>query len=93
MKEVQTTTTFENVSFLHKTLNLFEPSHFCKKCSHCSSKSLVNNSESIFLIKAAFTKEHDAKVMLATPHEVLVKFCDIFWMLIGNDEENQTQLF
>ena len=32
IKEVQTSSTFENVSFLPETLNLFQPSHFCKEC-------------------------------------------------------------
>ena len=75
IKEVQTTTTFENALF---------DSHFCKKCkrkpqqigifaicSNCSSISLVKNSESRFLFKASFTKENDTKVMLTMPHEVL----------------------
>ena len=105
IKEVQTTTTFDNVSFPPETLNLFEPSHFCKKCkrktqpigvfvvcSNCSSKSLVKNSESKFLIKATFTKENDAKVMLTMPHEVLVKSCDMLGILIDNDEEIHIQL-
>ena len=56
IKEVQKTTTFQNVSFRQETLNFFEPSLFrkiCKRraqpvgvfivCSNWSSKPLVNN--------------------------------------------------
>ena len=105
IKEVQTTTAFENVSFPPDNLNLFEPSHFCQKCkrkvqpsgvfvicSNCSSEAFVRNSESRFLIKATFTKENDANVMMNMPHEVLVKFCDMLGILIDNDEEIQIQL-
>ena len=32
VKDIQTTSTFENAIFLPEPLNLFEQSHFCKKC-------------------------------------------------------------
>ena len=63
VKDIQTTSTFENVIFPPETLNLFEQSHFCKKCkrraqtigvfvtcTNCSSKSLLKNSGSRFFV-------------------------------------------
>ena len=56
VKDIQATSTFENVIFPPETLNLFEQSHFCKKCkrraqdigvfvtcTNCSSKSFLKN--------------------------------------------------
>ena len=84
VKDIQTTNTFENVIFPPEILNLFEQSHFCKKCkrraqaigvfvtcTNCCSKSLLKNSESRFLVKATFMKEDEGKVILTMPHEIL----------------------
>ena len=105
VKDIQTTSTFENVIFPPDTLNLFEQSHFIKKCkrraqvigvfvtcTNCSSKSLTKNSESIFLVKATFMKEDEGKVMLTMPHEILVKFCKKLGITIDDDDEIQIQL-
>ena len=105
VKDIQTTSTFENVIFPPETLNFFEQSHFCKKCkrraqaigvfvtcTNCSSKSLLKISESRFLAKANFMKENEGKVMLTMPHEILVKFCKILGITIDDDEEIQIQL-
>ena len=86
VKDIQTSSTFENVIFLPETLNLFEQYNFCKKfkiraqaigvfltCTNCSSKSLLKNSESRFPVKATFMKEDEGKVMLTMPHEILAK--------------------
>ena len=64
VKDIQTTSTFENVIFPPETLNLFEQSHFCKKskrraqaigvfvtCTNCSSKSLLNIRKADFLVR------------------------------------------
>ena len=105
VKDIQTTSTFENVIFPPESLNLFEQSHFCKKCkrrgqaigvfvtcTNCSSKSLLKNSESRFLVKATFMKEDEGKVMLTMPHEILAKFCKMLGITIDDDEEIQIQL-
>ena len=101
VKDIQTTSTSENVIFPPETLNLFEQFHFCKKCKRraqaigvfvtctkCSSKSLLKNSESIFLVKAAtFMKEDEGKVMLTMPHEISVKFCKMLGIIIDDEEK------
>ena len=61
VKDIQTTSTFENAIFPPETLNLFEQSHFCKRrapatgmfvtYTNCSSKSLLKNPENRFLVK------------------------------------------
>ena len=61
VKDIQTTSTFENAIFPPETLNLFGQSHFCKRrapatgmfvtYTNCSSKSLLKNPESRFLVK------------------------------------------
>ena len=102
VKDIQTTSTFENVKFPPETLNLFEQFHFCKKfkrraeaigvfitCTNCSSKSLLKNSESRFIAKATFMKEDKGKVMLTMPHETLVKFCIMLGITIDDEEEIQ----
>ena len=105
VKDIQTKSTFENVIFPPETLNLFEQSHFCKKCkrraqaigvfvtcTNCSSKSLLKNSENRSLVKATFMKEDEGKVMLTMPREILVKFCKMFGITIDDDKEIQIQL-
>ena len=105
VRDIQTTSTFENVIFPPETLSLFEQPHFCKKCkrraqaigvfvtcTNCSSKSLLKNSESRFLIKTTFLKEDEGKVMLTILHEILVKFCKMLGITIDDDEEIQIQL-
>ena len=81
---------------------MFEQSNFCKKCkrraqamgmfvtcTNCSSKSLLKNSESRFLVKAIFMKEDEGKVMLTKPHEIFVKFCKLLGKTIHDDEDIQ----
>ena len=105
IRDIQTTSTFENVIFPPETLNLFEQSHFCKKykrraqvigvlvtCTNCSSKSLLRNSESGFLVKVTFMKEDEGKVMLTMPHEILAKFCKMLGITVDDDGEIQIQL-
>ena len=105
VKDIEATSTFENVIFPPETLNLFEQSHFCKKCkrrtqdigvfvtcTNCSSKSFLKNSESRFLVKATVMKEDEDKVMLTVPHEILVKYCKMLGKTIDDDEEIQIQL-
>ena len=102
VKDIQTTSTLENVIFPPEILNLFEQSHFCKKCKrraqaigvfvaciNYSSKSLLKNSESRFLVKVTVMKEDEGKVMLTMPNEILVKFCKMLGITIDDDEEIQ----
>ena len=58
-------------------------------CTNCSSKSLLKNSESRFLVKAIFMKEDEGKVMLTKPHEIFVKFCKLLGKTIHDDEDIQ----
>ena len=105
VKDIQATSTFENVIFPPETLNLFEQSHFCKKCkrraqdigvfvtcTNCPSKSFLKNSESRFLVKATVLKEDEDKVMLIVLHEILVNYCKMLGKTIDDDEEIQIQL-
>ena len=105
VKDIQATSTSENVIFSPETLNLFEQPHFCKKCKrraqaigvfvtcrNWSSKSLLKNSASRFLVKATFMKEDEGKVILSMPHEILAKFCKMLGITIDDDEEIQIQL-
>ena len=104
-KVLHTKDIVSTVSFPVETINLFEQSHFCKKCKRkavptgvfihcdsCGSKSLLVTSEQRFDVKVTFVSGDDVKLTLGMPHKMFMKFAELVSLPIEDVEQIQIKM-
>lgn len=93
------------LSFPAVTIESFEENFYCKKCQYksipcgkllvcekCGSKSLLNQDDRKYNVKAVFLADDDVSVSIAIPHNVFCKFLNLLESQPATKEDKEIEL-